>query len=152
MKQTIEIMEATRGDLPALLALYKQLHPSDPAPGGQALDGVAKTIFNNPAYNILLAKAEGEIAASVTVIVIPNLTRGARPYAVIENVITAAAYRRQGIAAALMDEAVSIAREAGCYKVSLTTGNKDEATFRFYERCGFNREDKTAFICWLEDV
>ena len=48
-----------------------------------------------------------------------------------------------------MAEAVSIARASGCYKVSLTTGNKDEGTFRFYEGCGFNREDKTALIRWF---
>ncbi|MDM0009985.1 transposase [Variovorax sp. J22G73] len=32
------------------------------------------------------------------------------------------------------------------YKVMLMTGRKDEATFRFYEAAGFNRDDKQAFI------
>ena len=103
----------------------------------------------NPDYHILIAKVDGVAAASVSVIVTPNLTRGARPYAIIENVITASACRRRGLAAALMAEAVQIAKAANCYKASLTTGNKDDATFRFYEGCGFNREDKTAFIRWF---
>ena len=47
---------------------------------------------------------------------------------------------------------MTVARAAGCYKVSLTTGNKDEGTFHFYEGCGFNRQDKTAFIHWLEEA
>jgi len=63
-----------------------------------------------------------------------------------ENQIT---HYHKNLAAALMAEAVSIARASGCYKVSLTTGNKDEGTFRFYEGCGFNREDKTALIRWF---
>jgi hypothetical protein len=31
----------------------------------------------------------------------------------------------------------------------LMTGSKLESTFRFYERAGYNRRDKTAFIQWL---
>lgn len=149
MNQNIEMTHARREDLPALLGLYKQLHETDPVPSGGALETLWDEILADPNYHVLLLKTDGQIAASVSVIVIKNLTRNARPYAVIENVITAAAHRRKGYAARLMAEAVSIAQAANCYKVSLTTGSKDDATFRFYERCGFNRKDKTAFIQWL---
>ena len=145
----IVITQAGRGDLPALLTLYKELHETDPVPQGAGLDTVWDKIMGDPDYHILLAKVDGKIAASVSVIVVQNLTRNARPYAIIENVITASQYRRKGLAAALMNEAVKIAKASGCYKASLTTGNKDEGTFRFYEGCGFNKEDKTAFIMWL---
>ena len=140
------IADAREADLPALLALYTQLHPADPAPEGIALEALWRDIQADPYYHILVLKADGKLAASVSVIVVRNLTRGGRPYAIIENVITDAAFRRRGFAAALMAEAVRVAQAAGCYKVSLTTGNKDEGTFRFYEGCGFNKEDKTAFI------
>ncbi|MBN1777296.1 MAG: GNAT family N-acetyltransferase [Clostridiales bacterium] len=149
MNKNVEIVEAKREDLPALLKLYRELHETDPVPEGKGLDAVWDTIMNDPDYHVLLAKVDGEIAASVSVIVIQNLTRNARPYAIIENVITSAAHRRKGLAAALMAEAVQIAKAADCYKVSLTTGNKDEGTFRFYEGCGFNHTDKTAFIQWM---
>jgi GNAT superfamily N-acetyltransferase len=149
MKTNMEIVHAQRNDLPALLALYRQLHPTDPVPSGDALDMLWSEILADPNYHILLAKAGGQAVASVSVIVVKNLTRNARPYAIIENVITDAAHRRKGLAAALMAEAVKIAQAANCYKASLTTGNKDDATFRFYERCGFNRSDKTAFIQWF---
>ena len=42
-----------------------------------------------------------------------------------------------------------IAAEAGCYKLMLLTGAKDEATLNFYRRAGYNSADKTAFIQWL---
>jgi GNAT superfamily N-acetyltransferase len=149
MKPEFDIVEARREDLPALLDLYKELHDTDPVPEGAGLQAVWDKILANPDYHILLAIVGNEIAASISVIVVQNLTRNARPYAIIENVITAAAHRRHGLAAALMAAAVQIARAANCYKASLTTGNKDEGTFRFYEGCGFNREDKTAFIRWF---
>lgn len=150
MDTNIVIAEARREDLPALLKLYKELHETDPVPQGAGLEKAWEKILANPDYHILLAKVDGETAASVSVIIVPNLTRNARPYAVIENVITAAKFRRRGLAAALMAEAVQIAQASGCYKVTLTTGNKDEGTFGFYEGCGFNKEDKTAFIRWFD--
>ena len=149
MNTEMQIVNVQTDDLPALLALYRQLHPSDPAPEGAELAGVWADILADPNYHILLAKQDGRIAASVTVIVVKNLTRGARPYAIVENVITDSAYRKRGLASALIAEAVKIAQAADCYKVSLTTGNKDGGTFYFYESCGFNRADKTAFIRWL---
>ena len=48
-----------------------------------------------------------------------------------------------------MQKAVEIAKSAGCYKVMLLTGAKNENTLRFYEKCGFNSKDKTAFIKWI---
>ena len=149
MNKKFEIVEAQREDLPALLSLYKELHETDPVPEGAGLDAVWEKILADPNYHILLIKDGDTLAASVSVIVVQNLTRNARPYAIIENVITASTRRRRGLAAALMAEAIAIAKAANCYKASLTTGNKDEGTFGFYEGCGFNREDKTAFIVWL---
>jgi hypothetical protein len=45
-----------------------------------------------------------------------------------------------------MARAVQIAGQSGCYKVMLMTGSKKDETLRFYENCGFNRNEKTAFI------
>ncbi len=149
MDNAFEIVEAKREDLPALTGLYKQLHEKDPVPQGAELNTVWEKILADPDYHILLCKADGKIAASVSVIVIQNLTRSACPYAIIENVITDSAFRRRGLAAALMAEAVQIAQAANCYKVLLTTSRKDESVYRFYESCGFNRNDKTTFIRWL---
>ncbi len=72
-----------------------------------------------------------------------------RPYALIENVVTHSAYRKKGYASALMARADAMAREQDCYKIMLMTGSKSENIFQFYERCGFNKKDKTAFIKWL---
>jgi GNAT superfamily N-acetyltransferase len=148
----IGIARAREEDLQELLVLYKQLHETDPVPAGDDLQTLWQEILKDPRYHILIVKAGGEIVASVTVVIIKNLTRDARPYAIIENVITDAQHRKQGYAAELMAQAVQIAKDANCYKVSLTTGSKDEATLRFYERCGFNRQDKTAFIRWLTEI
>ena len=63
----------------------------------------------------------------------------------MENVVTHVAYRRRGYAKAVLLEALKDAWSANCYKVMLLTGRKDEATCRFYESVGFDRNGK-AFV------
>ena len=87
--------------------------------------------------------------SSCVCVVVPNLTRDLRPYALIENVVTHPDWRNRGLASACLAAARDIARENQCYKIMLLTGAKDEKTLDFYRRAGFNSSDKTAFIQWL---
>ena len=80
----------------------------------------------------------------------PNLTRGIRPYAFIENVVTHKDYRGCGYATECLNYAKDIAVKSNCYKMMLLTGSKKETTLKFYEGAGYNSSDKTAFIQWLE--
>ena len=143
------VRKARREDLPALLRLYAQLHPGAPVqkPGDYA--ALWKTVRAFPGCSVLVAEDGGEPVSSCTVTVIPNLTHGGRPYALVENVVTDAAYRGRGLASACLREAEALARAAGCYKIMLMTGSREERTLRFYERAGYNRVDKTGFVRWL---
>ena len=143
------VREAAPGELGELLALYLHLHeermPVERAPFERAW----ARILADEDHHVIVCERDGELAASCVCVVIPNLTRGARPYALVENVVTRADCRRRGCATACLARAVEIAREAGCYKIMLLTGAKDDATLDFYRRVGFNCADKTAFIRWL---
>lgn len=143
------IREAGKSDLDGLQELYLHLHESEKLPETPELVSLWDEIIADENYHILVGEVEGKIVSSVTVIVIKNLTRGMRPYALIENVVTHKDYRCRGYARALMQKAIEIARSSRCYKIMLLTGAKDENTLRFYEKCGFNRKDKTAFIKWI---
>ena len=83
-------------------------------------------------------------------VIIPNLTRNIRPYAFIENVVTNEAYRGKGYSTECLDYAKAIAIKNNCYKMMLLTGTKNESTLDFYRKAGYNSEDKTAFIQWLD--
>ena len=108
-----------------------------------------RELTGDPDYHILIGETDGKAVSSVTVAVIKNLTHNLRPYALIENVVTHGDYRNKGYASLLMDAAGNIAKDRGCYKIMLLTGSKKESTLKFYENCGFNRNDKTGFIKWL---
>jgi len=108
-----------------------------------------KEMIEDKDYDILIALEDGLVVSSVTLLIVKNLTHNLRPYAIIENVVTHEKYRKKGYARALIQEACNTAEKKNCYKITLTTGLKDPEVLKFYENCGFNRNDKTAFVKWL---
>lgn len=143
----MDITPLTTDDLPALLALYGHLHSSDdPLPSPSEIESVWSEIMSNERFQYLGGFLDGELVSSCTLSIIPNLTRGCRPYGLIENVVTHPTHRKHGYGTALLRAALSSAWTAGCYKVMLLTGRKDEATLRFYQSAGFDPNGKQAFI------
>lgn len=145
----MEIREAAENDLEPLLNLYAQLHDNPVPEINEALMLLWKRILNNADYHVIIGTVDGVIISSCVLLVVPNLTRGQRPYALIENVVTDEKHRGQGYATAVLNHARDIAARENCYKIMLMTGSRLDSTLRFYERAGYNRHDKTAFIQWL---
>ncbi|MBR1845624.1 MAG: GNAT family N-acetyltransferase [Oscillospiraceae bacterium] len=143
------IREIRENDFDALLALYMQLHDNPFPEKDSKLLALWHSIVCDPNHHIIVAEEDGKIVSSCVCVIIPNLTRGQRPYAFVENVVTDAKYRKQGLATACLNYARKIAVRENCYKMMLLTGSKEESTLRFYEQAGYNRNDKTAFIQWL---
>lgn len=144
MSAALAIRTAGAGDLAALLALYAELNPSDPPLEPAVAQKQMDAILAQPGMQIFIGFSDEEAASTVTLSVIPNLTRASAPYALIENVVTLSAHRKKGYGAALIAHAIETAWQAGCYKVMLLTGSKTPATLRFYENCGFT-QDKTGY-------
>ena len=143
------ICEATTNDLEDLLRLYTHLHNNAMPVIDEEFRGMWKEIIEDPHHHIIIAREGEHIISSVVLIIIPNLTHNQRPYGLVENVITHPDYRKKGYAGACLDYGKELAKKAGCYKLMLMTGSKDDNTLHFYEQAGYNRNDKTAFIQWL---
>lgn len=143
------IREAVENDLNGLLKLYMQLHDNPFPDIDDRINNIWDSIMSDPNHHIIVAEEEGCIVSSCVCVIIPNLTRGQRPYAFIENVVTDEKWRKKGLATACLDFAQGIAESENCYKMMLLTGSKEKSTLDFYERAGYNKNDKTAFIQWL---
>lgn len=143
---TREIRET---ELQALLELYLDLHEQSVPDMNEHLKNTWDTILSDPNHHIIVREENGQLVSSCVCVIIPNLTRGIRPYAFIENVVTRADCRGRGYATDCLSYAKDIAQKENCYKVMLLTGAKDEKTLNFYRQIGFNSTDKTAFIQWL---
>ena len=143
----LQVRAIERNELDALLALYAHLHTRDePLPDQSTISAVWEEALTNPRCRYFGGYVGQQLISSCTITVIPNLTRGCRPYAVIENVVTHMDHRRNGWGTALLAAALEFAWAQKCYKVMLMTGRKDEATRRFYERAGFDGHGKQGFV------
>jgi GNAT superfamily N-acetyltransferase len=139
-------------ELPQLLTLYRHLHPDDISPASSAeIQRVWRQICDDPRLHYFVADVDGELVSTCTLSIVPNLTRSARPYGLVENVVTDPDFRGRGISTAVLRYALRVAWEQDCYKVLLMTGRKDEATLRFYEQAGFKAGVKTGLIAVPDD-
>jgi GNAT superfamily N-acetyltransferase len=133
----IDVRPAVESDLPALLDLYRELHPADPVLPDDVARQTWKQIQAQQGRTILVAEVDGVVAGTVDCTVLPNLTRGARPFVQLENVVVAQSHRRRGIGARLLEATAELAKAAGCYKVQLHTALVRSAAHAFYEAAGY---------------
>jgi len=141
---------AVHDDLSQIMELYSILIPNDLKRDEKHLQEVWHDIMNHQdRYRYVVAEEGGGILSTCNIAVVPNLTRSARPYAVIENVITHPDARRRGLGRACIMEAVEFARENGCYKVMLLSGSERKEAHAFYESLGFSGTKKKGFVMEL---
>lgn len=145
----MEIREIKELELKELLKLYQQLHNNTMPEMTEELLTLWKRIMEDRDHHIIVGIEESKIVSSLVLVNIPNLTHNQQPYALVENVITDEKYRNKGYATLLLNYAKELAEKENCYKIMLMTGSKKDSTLNFYERAGYNRVDKTAFIQWL---
>jgi GNAT superfamily N-acetyltransferase len=138
------IRPARDADLAGVLELYRHLNPGDSRPDPARVGAAWSTLLESSMTTVFVADAGDTLAATCMLAIIPNLTRGAKSFGVIENVVTHPDQRRTGVGRAILQTALAAAWHAGCYKVMLASG-RDEGTLRFYESCGFKRGGKTFF-------
>lgn len=145
----MKIREINIDELSELLELYAHLHEQSVPENSNHLQKTWNTICKDENHHIIVCEVNGQIVSSCVCVIIPNLTRNIRPYALIENVVTRADYRNNGYATACLNYARGLAVRSNCYKIMLLTGSKDDSTLNFYKKAGYNCTDKTAFIQWL---
>lgn len=143
------IRECKENDLDQLLYLYQQLHDNPIPKRTSELLKLWNQIIKDNYHHIIVAEEDGQIVSSCVCMIVLNLTHNQRPYALVENVVTDEQHRNKGLATKCLDYARELAQKEQCYKMMLMTGSKSENTLQFYEKAGYNRIDKTAFVQWL---
>ncbi|WP_259269093.1 GNAT family N-acetyltransferase [Aeromonas sp. BIGb0405] len=148
----VVIRECKEEDLAGLLTLYAELRPNDPVLAPSVAREALRRLLAEPGVQLLVAEVEGQLAATCQLGVIPTLTNGGKPFAIIEHVITAAAFRRQGLSQQVIARALAIAWEMECYKVMLLSGEGREEAHRLYEKLGFKAGIEKGFVIKRTDV
>ncbi|MBE6936530.1 MAG: GNAT family N-acetyltransferase [Ruminococcaceae bacterium] len=140
------VREIQPDELEELLSLYLHLHENTVPEMSNHLRDTWDRILSDPNHHIIVYEEDGRLVSSCVSLIIPNLTRGVRPYALIENVVTHAAYRGRGYATACLNYAKELAIKQNCYKIMLSTGSRQESTLQFYRNAGYDDTVKTAFV------
>jgi GNAT superfamily N-acetyltransferase len=139
------IREATEKDIPRVLEMYRQLsfepEKYQPAPLNECLK-VFRKMSEYPRYNLLVAEDNGRVVGTTVLAILPGFAHGTLPFAVVEYVVVDEKYRSQGIGRLMMESVKSLAKEAGCYKIMLTSDLRRERAHKFYKSVGF--EDSAA--------
>jgi predicted N-acetyltransferase YhbS len=137
------IRAATEEDVPRILELYEELvittseAEQNRNPSLDDSRRVYAQIRAMPGHELLVAEEEGEVIGSVVLLIVPNLSHRASPWAVVVNLIVTQQQRRQGIGHQLMKDAIARAREAGCYEIQLSSNKTRDEAHRLYESLGF---------------
>jgi GNAT superfamily N-acetyltransferase len=132
--------EATRADLPAIIALLAddvlgkfRDHPRVDDRYERAFAEIQADARNA----LVVADDNGEIVGCLQLTYIPGLGRHGAERAQIESVRVRADRRGVGVGADFMAWTIAQARGRGCAMVQLTTDKRRTEAHRFYQRLGF---------------
>ena len=103
-------------------------------------------IINDTNTYIVVAEIGGELASTCALSLNNSIANGARPFAIIEHVITSDKFRRQGLSRQVLEFALSLAWEKNCYKVMLLSGEKLQGAHALYESVGFKSGIEKGFV------
>lgn len=145
----MKIREIQKSDLKPMLRLYRQFHNTPMPEQSKEILNIWGEILDSKNHHVLVGEVDDRVVCSCTLVIVPNLTHGQRPFAIIENLITDEDYRKKGYARMILEHAKELSNAKNCYKIMLITGAKEQGILEFYESMGYNKNDKTAFIKWL---
>lgn len=107
------------------------------------LDNFTKHQFNNqlsiinsnPYHKIVVAIADNKIIGTITVLIEPKIIHDLSRVAHIEDVVVDSNYRMHGVGKLLVNKAIEISKDLGCYKIILDCSSKN---VDFYKKNGFS--------------
>ncbi|MEQ1637233.1 MAG: GNAT family N-acetyltransferase [Methylococcales bacterium] len=140
MSNSLCFREASKSDLSDILRLYAQPDLDD----GKILSvKEAEHIFERmaryPSYRIYVATRYARIVGTFAILIMDNLGHLGAPSAIIEDVAVDPTIHGQGIGKEMMQYAMQLAANNGCYKIALSSNLKRTRAHAFYESLEFER-------------
>jgi len=128
---------------PELVAAVRKLVPqlSERAEEPEAND--LETVVNAPATTVFVARDDTGAIVGMTTLATFRLVTGVRAW--IEDVVVDEDARRLGAGRALVEAAVTLAREVGAEQVDLTSRPTRESARRLYDAMGFEERQTTVY-------
>jgi GNAT superfamily N-acetyltransferase len=143
---------ARASDLPPLLALFAASEVSAAARPSERAETIWQETLLQPGVHVFVADHGARIAASCMLITAPNLLRGGRRHAFLENVVSHPELRGRGYGKAVVEAALECAWATECHHVLMQSGRADPRVHAFYEKLGFVPGLRVAYVARRPDV
>jgi GNAT superfamily N-acetyltransferase len=137
---------ARASDLPSLLALFAVSEVSAAAEPHERADDLWQETLAAPGVHVFVSCDRDRVAATCMLITAPNLLRGGRRHAFLENVVTHPDLRGQGHGKAVVQAALAHAWASDCHHVLMQSGRADPRVHAFYEALGFEPGLRVAYV------
>ena len=137
------IRRATKEDAEAVANLYRELDTlASVSVLPERIEAVAKS---NTTY-LLVCDDAGEIIATALVCLCQDVMFDNQPFALVENVVVSADYKREGIGKSMMDYIEAFCLEQDCSKIMLQTSSENRDARDFYTAMGYDPDAKIGFV------
>lgn len=122
-------------DYKQFCGLLKQLTSIDPDNfTREQFNNQLSVINSNPNHKIIVAVSNDKIVGTITILIEPKFIHDLSKVAHIEDVVVDSNYRMHGIGRLLMNKAIELSKDFGCYKIILDCSLKNS---EFYKKFGF---------------
>ncbi len=131
---------ATTADINDLAQLLHSLFSQDIefTPDIEKQKAGLQQIIENPTIGeILVLKTDDRTLGMVSLLYSISTALGGK-VAILEDMIIAEGFRRNGYGKQLLQEAIAFAKQRNCLRITLLTDFDNETAIRFYQRSGFN--------------
>lgn len=141
MPAELDVREAKRADIATLVDLYAAagLDTRGPHDETEMRMNWDRMRTAAPGVRTFIYSLDGMPVGTYTLFILPLLAHNGAPEAIVEDVAVHPEAQGQGIGRRMMEHARTLAREAGCYKLALSSNQKRVEAHAFYERLGFER-------------
>lgn len=137
------IRRATKNDADDIANLYRELNTLSPV---SVLPERIEAVANSSNAHLLVCDDGGEIIATALVCLCQDVMFDNQPFALIENVVVSADYKREGIGKSIMDHIEAFCLEQDCSKIILQTSSENREARDFYTAMGYDPDAKIGFI------
>ena len=143
---SVELEQLGEENLHEVLELYRHMHRSDAPLSSEVAVSRWSEMMAMPGHLVFGVRSGADLIGTCVLQIVPNLTRGGRPYGVMENVVVHGDHQRRGVGTAMVGAALDHAWSLGCYKVMLMTGVGNVSAQAFYAQAGFDESAKRAYV------
>jgi ribosomal protein S18 acetylase RimI-like enzyme len=139
----MQLSLATLEDALELVDLYVMAGLSKPEKTDEATAQARWDAMLNalPGVQVIVGRrCDGTVMGALTLVQLPLMAHGGAPSAIVEDVAVHPVMHREGLGRQLVECAMEVAREAGCYKLVLSAKPQSAGAQAFFERLGFERQ------------